>query len=169
MIEPMTVLAAASTSTGFNPTTLLLPLLLIGGLYFLMIRPQRRQQQQQRQLVESLDVGDEVMTTSGMIGTIVEMDDDIVVLEIAEGVEVHFIRAAVSRKYVYDDQDEDDQAYDEDDDQDEGHGEDDQAAAGDASPNGQSDDSHKGPWFEGKADGAAADATEETKGSGADT
>jgi preprotein translocase subunit YajC len=178
VFETTAILAAtsSSSSTGFNPSTLLLPLLLIGGLYFLMIRPQQRQRQQAKQLQTALDVGDEVMTTSGLIGTIVEMDDDTVVLEISEGVEVRFVRQAVSRKWVYDDEDEAYEDSDEDGDQEDDGDEDEPAreGRGGASPNGRKDDSHKGPWFDDKADGAEgaggqSGAAEGAKGAGGDT
>ena len=96
------LLAATSTttSTGFNPASLLLPVLLIFVFYFLLIRPQRRQAQRQKDLLGSIEVGDEVLTTSGMYGIVREMDEDTVVVEISEGVDVRFVKAAISRKVL---------------------------------------------------------------------
>ncbi len=96
------LLAATSTktSTGFSPVSLLLPVLLIFVFYFLLIRPQRRQAQRQKDLLGSIEVGDEVLTTSGMYGIVREMDEDTVVVEISEGVDVRFVKAAISRKVL---------------------------------------------------------------------
>lgn len=81
----------------------LLPLLLMGAIfYFLLIRPQQRRARQQRQLLESLEVGDEVMTIGGLFGTIRALDDDRVTVEVAPGIELNFIRSAVARKLVFD-------------------------------------------------------------------
>jgi preprotein translocase subunit YajC len=74
---------------------LFLPLLVI--LYFLMVRPQQQRLRAQRALVASIEVGDEVVTTAGMFGTITHLDADVATLEIAEGVEVRIARAAIGR------------------------------------------------------------------------
>ena len=66
--------------------------------YFLLIRPQRRRAQGQRSLMDSLDVGDDVITIGGMHGTITEIDDDSMLLEVAPDIEVRFIKSAIARK-----------------------------------------------------------------------
>ncbi len=81
----------------------LLPLLLLFGLLavmmFFMSRRQRRAVQQQQELQKSLSVGDRVMTTSGLYGTITDISDETTIdLEIAPGVETTWLRAAVREK-----------------------------------------------------------------------
>jgi preprotein translocase subunit YajC len=81
----------------------LIPLLLMFGLLgvmmYFMTRRQRRAQEQQQQLQNSLGVGDRVMTTSGLYGTITDSDDaTTVTIEIAPGVETEWLRAAVREK-----------------------------------------------------------------------
>lgn len=81
----------------------ILPLLLMFGLLgvmmYFMTRRQRKAQEQQAALQNSLDVGDRVMTTSGLYGTITDADDGTTVtLEIAPGVETEWLRAAVREK-----------------------------------------------------------------------
>jgi preprotein translocase subunit YajC len=80
----------------------LLPMLLLFGLLGLMMyfmsRRQRRAVQQQQQLQNSLAVGDKVMTTSGLYGTIISTDEATVDIEIAPGVETTWLRAAVREK-----------------------------------------------------------------------
>jgi preprotein translocase subunit YajC len=80
----------------------LLPMLLLFGLLGLMMyfmsRRQRRAMQQQQELQNSLMVGDRVMTTSGLYGTIIATDDATIDIEIAPGVETTWLRAAVREK-----------------------------------------------------------------------
>lgn len=74
-----------------------LPLLIVLALYFLFLRPQRNRQRAAQQLANSITVGQRVVTTAGMYATVVEIDDKSVLLEVAPGVEVRYVRAAVSR------------------------------------------------------------------------
>lgn len=87
-------------------------LLLLVVMYMLLIRPQQRRVRQHQAVVSSLDVGDEVITAGGVFGTIRSIDDTSVVLEVADGVRVRFLRGAISQR-VQDDTDVDDD-YDED-------------------------------------------------------
>jgi preprotein translocase subunit YajC len=81
---------------------------MIVGFYFLLIRPQRTRQRAQQALLASLEVGDEVMTTGGIFGTIVDIDEDegTVIVEIAPGTRVRMVRAGISQRFV-EDEDED--------------------------------------------------------------
>ena len=64
--------------------------------YFLVIMPQQRRVRAHRALVSALHVGDDVMTTSGILGTINSIDDDILDLEVAPGVELRVVRGAIA-------------------------------------------------------------------------
>ncbi|PLY13141.1 MAG: preprotein translocase subunit YajC [Sedimenticola sp.] len=75
---------------------LILPVGLIIMLYFLMIRPQMKRQKEHKKMVDALAKGDEVQTEGGMMGRIIEIGDNLVTLEIAEGVQVKFRRASVA-------------------------------------------------------------------------
>jgi preprotein translocase subunit YajC len=108
-IATLAPLAAASSSGG-SAGALLIPLVLMGVVfYFLLIRPQQRRQRQQRELLQSVEIGDEILTIGGIYGAVREIEDDELVVEIAPGVEIRILRSAVARKLVYDD-DEDDVA-----------------------------------------------------------
>ena len=80
------------------------PFLLLAGTFLLMwvlfILPQQRRLRAHQAVVRSLQVGDEVMTTAGLYGTITELDDDadVVHLEIAEGTVVRLARGAVANR-----------------------------------------------------------------------
>lgn len=73
----------------------LLPLLLIGLLWF-MGAPQRKMRKEQAALMQSLAPGADVMTHGGLYGTVVEIDDDVVVLETAPGVTMRWAKRAIA-------------------------------------------------------------------------
>ena len=76
-----------------------LPLVGIALLFwFLMIRPAQRRQREVRQMQSSLVAGDEVMLTSGIYGVLQSLDDERVTVQIAPGVVVEVVRAAVGAK-----------------------------------------------------------------------
>jgi len=74
----------------------LLPIILMFGLlYFLMIRPQMKRAKEQRQMIESLQKGDEVVTSGGLVGRITKLADSYITLEVAPNTEVSVQKAAV--------------------------------------------------------------------------
>jgi preprotein translocase subunit YajC len=91
-VEP---LAASSSSSGFNPSTLILILIVVVAFYLLMIRPQQRRRQQAAQKQDTVTPGARVRTTAGMYATVVAVDGDDVILEVAPGVEVRYMRRSV--------------------------------------------------------------------------
>lgn len=99
-----------------NPIGTFLPLiLLVVVFYFLLIRPQRKRQQEQLRMQASLTPGTRVMTTTGLYGTVVAVEDDEMVLEVAPGVETRWLKAAVGRVVVPGDQPVDEPVDDDDD------------------------------------------------------
>jgi preprotein translocase subunit YajC len=112
----MPILAAEQQSGSL--LGLLLPVVMIGGLYFILIRPQRTRQKAQQAMLSQLDVGDDVMLSGGMFGTVTEIDDveGWVRVEIAPGTEVRVVRGAISQRFA---EEEEDDGYDEPDDSDE--------------------------------------------------
>ena len=91
-------LLAQARGGGSGLTSLLLLVLMGVFFYFLLIRPQQRRARQQRALVDSLDVGDEVMTIGGLYGTIRRLEDDRVTLEVAPGVDLQYAKSAIARR-----------------------------------------------------------------------
>jgi preprotein translocase subunit YajC len=75
---------------GFLPIILMFVL-----LYFLMIRPQMKRAKEQKQMIESLQKGDEVITSGGVLGRITKLGDAYVSVEIAPETEISVQRAAV--------------------------------------------------------------------------
>ena len=74
-------------------------LVMIAGMfvifYFLIIRPQRKRQKETKTMLAALKVGDEVSTNAGILGKVRKMDDNFIVLKVADGVELKFQRAAI--------------------------------------------------------------------------
>jgi len=65
--------------------------------YFLLIRPQKKQQQQHVKMLSELKKNDEVVTSGGIHGTIVNLQDDIVVLRIDDNTRMKIQKASISR------------------------------------------------------------------------
>jgi preprotein translocase subunit YajC len=72
--------------------------LLLVAFYALIVRPQRRQMQAHRALVASLEVGDEIITSGGVYGTIRSIDEAVLDVEITDGVVVRVARGAVASR-----------------------------------------------------------------------
>ena len=75
---------------------LIIMVLLLVVMYVLMIRPQRQRQAQQQAMITGASVGDDVLTTGGIYGTVTEADGDDVVVEIAQGLQVHMTRRGIA-------------------------------------------------------------------------
>jgi preprotein translocase subunit YajC len=90
------LLAATSKSSSGSPFTLILILLVIFGIfYFLMIRPQRNRQRRVMEVQNAVVPGQRVRTTAGMYGTVTAVEDGDVVIEVAPGVEVRYLKRAI--------------------------------------------------------------------------
>lgn len=64
-------------------------------LYFVMIRPQMKRQKEHRAMIDALAKGDEVIAAGGIYGRVAKIEENVVTLEIAAGVEVQVQRVAV--------------------------------------------------------------------------
>lgn len=71
---------------------------LIAVFYFMLIRPQKKRVQQHQQLVNSVAVGDDVVTIGGLHGTVSSLSDDTFELTVSPGVNLTFVRSAIARK-----------------------------------------------------------------------
>jgi preprotein translocase subunit YajC len=103
------MLAILAQDAQANQLVAFLPLLLIGVVfYFLLIRPQNQRRRAQMEMQSSIEVGDEIVTTSGIYGTVTDIDDDfgIVSLEVAPGTEIRIARAAIATRLMDEDEEE---------------------------------------------------------------
>ncbi len=78
------------------------PILLFAGMIILMwallIRPQQRQQKKQREMLSQIQKGDQVVTTGGIHGRVLGVTEEILTVEIANGVRVKLSRSAVQSR-----------------------------------------------------------------------
>ncbi len=84
-----------------NPIMALLPfIVIIVIMYFLMIRPQSKKQKEKRQMLESLQAGDEILTIGGIYGKIegINEKDQKLIVSIAKNVKINMSRTAVADK-----------------------------------------------------------------------
>jgi len=77
---------------------LLVLILLFGVMYAAMIRPQQKRAREHQALVAAVQVGDEVMTTAGIFGTVTDVEGDVISIEISPGVVMRVARAAIGRR-----------------------------------------------------------------------
>ena len=91
-------LQAAAPEGSMMPTMLMMGLMFV-GFYFLMIRPQMKKSKQEKNFQAELKVGSRVVTTSGMHGRIVQIQEDGVVIETLSG-KLKFEKAAISREFT---------------------------------------------------------------------
>ncbi len=90
--------AGASGAAGEqNPIMSFLPIaLMIGAMYFLMIRPQKKKQKEEQNMRDSVQIGDEITTTGGIMGRIVTVKDDSIVIETgADRTKIKFHKSAI--------------------------------------------------------------------------
>jgi preprotein translocase subunit YajC len=76
--------------------------LLVVAFFILIVLPQRRRMAAQRALIASVAVGDEIITTGGIFGTVRRLDDVSVDLEIADGIVIKVARAAIGQRIAPD-------------------------------------------------------------------
>lgn len=85
-----------SASGGDMLQALFFPILLLVVFYFLLIRPQQKRAKEHKLMVESLKKGDEVVTSGGMLGKILEVGENFILVDAGEGIQLKVQRQAVS-------------------------------------------------------------------------
>ena len=99
LISPAHAQAAAPAASGGlfgGGLGLLFPLILIGVMYFLMIRPQMKRQKEHKAMLGKLGLGDEVITNGGIAGTVAEIGENFITVEIASSVQVRLQKGAIA-------------------------------------------------------------------------
>jgi preprotein translocase subunit YajC len=79
-------------------SSLIFLVVMVAIFYFLLIRPQKKRVEQHRRLVESIGMGDEIVTIGGLFGHITDEDEETFELEVALGTRVRLLKSAVARK-----------------------------------------------------------------------
>jgi preprotein translocase subunit YajC len=86
----------AASDTGGSPWLQLIPFVLVLGIfYFIILLPMRKKQQKVQAFLESLKVGDKIITTGGIYGQVTRLSGDTVQLQIADKVRIEVSKAAV--------------------------------------------------------------------------
>lgn len=96
LIAPAYAQTAPAAGAPSMMSTLLFPIVIIGVMYFLMIRPQMKRTKEHREMLGKLAKGDEVITNGGVAGTITDIGDSFVTVEIADGVRVRVQSGAIA-------------------------------------------------------------------------
>lgn len=92
--------AAAAAGAPQPPGTLgmLMPfLLMFAVVYFLMIRPQQRKMKEHQNLLSGLKPGDEIITASGILGTVSALSDKVVTIEVDQNVRVKMLKTQIAQ------------------------------------------------------------------------
>ncbi len=87
--------AAAGQET--NPIMQFLPLILIVVVFYMfLIRPQKKKQKQREEQIAKIEKGDKVVTASGIHGTVAQIEDSTILVQVAENVKIRFEKSAVT-------------------------------------------------------------------------
>jgi preprotein translocase subunit YajC len=89
--QPATAAAEGGGIMGFLPLILMFVV-----LYFVMIRPQMKRQKEVKNMLETLGVGDEVVTVGGLMGKVTQLKDQYLTVELVPGTEVKMQKSAVT-------------------------------------------------------------------------
>ena len=73
----------------------ILMIAIVAIFYFVMIAPEKKQRRKREDMLGALKKGDKVMTTSGMFASVAQVQEDVVTLQVADGVRLRFSRAAI--------------------------------------------------------------------------
>ena len=95
-----TVLQAAAQQQGGGWTMWIMLALIFVVMWFFMIRPQKKQQKELQTFRDSLAKGDKVVTIGGIFGTIVEVKDDTVLMEVDNGVKIRVSKQALVKDFT---------------------------------------------------------------------
>ena len=91
--------AYAATGAASSDWTSFVPMVVIFVLfYFMLVRPQMKQAKEQRAMIAALAVGDEVVTSSGILGKVAKITENVISLEIAANIVINVQKPAIQAK-----------------------------------------------------------------------
>ena len=96
----MTILQAAPAAQGSQWSMWIMLALIFVVMWFFMIRPQRKQQKELQNFRDSLSKGDKVVTIGGIYGTVVEVKDESVLMEVDNGVKIRVSKQALVKDFT---------------------------------------------------------------------
>jgi preprotein translocase subunit YajC len=84
-------------AAGGSPLGMMMPLLLVLAVfYFIVILPAKKQQKRKEAMVSALKKGDRVVTSGGIHGTVASVENDVIVVKVAENVKLRVSKSAVA-------------------------------------------------------------------------
>ncbi len=89
--------AAAQGPAPFWASPMFMMILIVGIIYLLIMRPQQKKQKEHQQMLRNLKKGDRVVTMSGIYGTVANLDEKIVLLQVDERAKIKISRQSVSQ------------------------------------------------------------------------
>jgi preprotein translocase subunit YajC len=90
------IIAMGATPDGSNPWLQLVPFVLVLGIfYFIILLPMKRKQAKVQEFLDSLKVGDRIITTGGIHGQVTRLGGDVIQIQIADKVRIEVSRAAI--------------------------------------------------------------------------
>jgi len=95
LISPAYAQTAAPAAPGGGLGMLVMPLILLAVMYFIMIRPQMKRAKEHRGMLDKLAKGDEVITSGGIAGTIRDIGDNFVSVEVSDNVTLRVQKGAI--------------------------------------------------------------------------
>lgn len=98
-VAPGTTGMAEGATTPAQDYSFTLPMLLIGVaiMWFMMINPERKNRKKRDAMLGELKKGDKILTAAGIYGTIIQIQDQVVTLQIAEGVRIRLNRGSIQQ------------------------------------------------------------------------
>lgn len=99
MLTLLQASAGAAAPSGQGWSTIIMLVLIFVVMWFFMIRPQRKQQKELQAFRDGLKKGDKVVTAGGIFGTVVEIKETTLLLEVDKDVKIRVAKSSVSRDY----------------------------------------------------------------------
>ncbi len=95
LISPAHAQTGGGAAPGGGGIELIMLVVMVVVFYFFLIRPQQKRAKEHKNLVQSLNKGDEVITSGGIVGRVTKVTDDFVVLEISNNLEIKLQKQSV--------------------------------------------------------------------------
>ena len=99
-MNTFTILQAAQAAQGGGWSMWIMLALIFVVMWFFMIRPQRKQQKELQNVRDSLKKGDKVVTVGGIFGTVAEIKDTTVLIEVDNNVKIRVSKNALVKDFA---------------------------------------------------------------------
>ena len=80
---------------------ILILIVIMGAMWAILILPQQRRAKAHREMISQLEVGDDVLTSAGIYGTIAEFDGGAIFLAVSDNLEIKVTKESISERVVY--------------------------------------------------------------------